>query len=532
MSSLFIVLKADLINSLGLNKIFKEKSRNEKYKSLALALAILVGMGSLFFTAFIYFYLMADGLESIGYLQLILIYTILVSTMVSLFTSIFKAQGNLFGSKDYDMLMSLPIKPWVILTSKLSMLLLSNYLFTPFVLIPGTVVYFLKCDSSPLIFLYLLVVYFFVPLIPIVLASIIAFILTYFSSKIRFKNLFITIGSLGLLALIMIFSMDINNIIEKIVTNSASIEEAIHKIYPPAFYFVNGLVKLDFISILKFIGISSLIFVIFICVLGRSFKTINAKLGENYKKSNYTMTSLKTSSPIKALINKEIKRYFASSVYVLNTSVGSFLLLLSSLGIAIFGSDTIITLLEIPATQEIMPQMLVVMFSLFAVLTCTTCSSISIEGKNLWILKSSPIKVEDIFISKIVVNLIILIPSIIISALLLCFPLKLTFMDILWIIVIPVLLSFFMSFIGLLINLYFPKLDWTSEIKVIKQSLPPLLSMLVGALSVAVPCFIFIYFKVSNFLLYVIIISIVITMINLLLWKFLKTKGKALFNAL
>ena len=52
-------------------------------------------------------------------------------------------------------------------------------------------------------------------------------------------------------------------------------------------------------------------------------------------------------------------------------------------------------------------------FITFCIATsCTTMASISMEGKNIWIVKSIPVSVITVFASKILVNLTILSPVI------------------------------------------------------------------------------------------------------------------------
>ena len=81
-------------------------------------------------------------------------------------------------------------------------------------------------------------------------------------------------------------------------------------------------------------------------------------------------------------------------------------------------SDTDIQAIA-PLLKQVMQFTPLIILSFGVGLTCTTGSSISIEGKNLWILKSSPLEVKDIFISKIAVNIILLVPAIIFDTIML-----------------------------------------------------------------------------------------------------------------
>ncbi len=154
----------------------------------------------------------------------------------------------------------------------------------------------------------------------------------------------------------------------------------------------------------------------------------------------------------------------------------------------------------------------------------------------MWILKSSPLEVKDIFIGKIGVNILLLIPTIVVDSIMFAIAFKLTLINFMWTILIPTLLAILVSVGGLLINLFFPKLDWTSEVQVVKQSLSSMISILMGAVLVVVVIFITIginkVFAITNINLYLGVIALLLVLLILLVCTILKTKGEKLFNKL
>ncbi len=458
----------------------------------------------------------------------------ILSTMFSFFTSVYKAQGVLFSSRDFETLMSLPIKPSIILASKMIELLLLNYLFVVLVTIPPSIVYFMKSNASIVFFLYLLIGIVFIPLLPIVMAAIIAFAISYISSRMKHKALILNIGTLIAVVIIVIGSFKIDKIINMVIANSESIIEGIKTIYPPSYYFTDALVNLSLLSMAKLILWSIIPFILFLIVFGRSFKSINLRLGETFKKSKYKLTTLKTNTLRGALIKKEFKRFFSSSIYVSNTTIGIVLgdFLLDQMAQS---SDTDLQAIA-PLLKQVMQFAPLIILSFGVGMTCTTGSAISIEGKNLWILKSSPLEVKDIFISKIAVNIILLVPAIIVDTIMLAIAFDLTLINFMWTILIPTLLAILVSVGGLLINLYFPKLDWTSQVQVVKQSLSSMISILMGGILVAVMIFITIginkVFAITNVNLYLGAIALLLVLLILLVYTILKIKGEKLFNKL
>ncbi len=532
MSKLASLLKINFISSLGINKFTKEKSKVERNKSILLAATIAFTMIMLLFMAVLYFKLLADGLQQFGLLDILLVMGFIITTIMILFTSIYKAQGILFSFKDYDLLMSLPIKKSDILISKMVELLVVNYFFALFVLLPSAIIYFKYSSISSLFFLNLLLVYLTLPLIPIVVASIIAFGISYISSRMRHKNLVVILGTLAIVFIFLIASFKSNDLINSFIANSKSISEGILKIYPPAILAVRGLANNNFIDILLFVLLSVAVFAAFILIFSKSFKSISSRLQESYKKSNYKIREMKSSTQLMALLKKEIKRYFASPIYVINTIIGPILLLGMSIATIFMGEEVLATILEVDIAKEIIPVFLIVMVCGTLVLSCTTNSSISLEGKNLWILKSSPIKPIVIFKAKIALNLILILPALLISDIIFVFSLKLSVIQFIWLIVITTIFSLIVPIVGIITNLLFPKFNWISETAVVKQGASVLIQMLISAIIVAIPVLTFIYVKIQNInllLLGALIYELIVLAASVII---LNTTAVKLFNKL
>lgn len=532
MSKLLSLFKISLVNSLGINKILKEKSKGERIKFISILIAMIFSIISISFSVGAYSYLMANELEKVGLLEVQMLMGFISSAAVIFFTSIYKAQGILFSSKDYDLLMSLPIKTSTILLNKMLQLLGLNYFVLLFTFIPVAVIYFMKTGISVFFFIYLFLVFIFLPLIPIVLSSIIAFVISYISSKLKYKNLIINSLSIIFLLLIMLASFKSQDLITKTISNSSSIASGMSKIYPPTVYAVNALTNLSIKDLFIFISISIVIFSVFIFIFHKSFKKINSKLQETFKKSSYKMRNIKASSKISALVKKEIKRYFASPIYVLNTIIGPIILLLSAIVTLFFGKDVMLMIMKVDILNNLIPLFLIAMVCGILTLSCTTNSSISLEGKNLWILKSSPIKAQDIFKGKLILNLILILPALIISNIIFFISLKLSALELLQLMIITIIYSFIVPILGLMTNLYFPKLNWTTETAVVKQGISVLLQMLISVIIVGLPTLAFILLDIKKYSLFIVLVIIYLMVTLIILWRILNTIGVKLFNRL
>lgn len=124
-------------------------------------------------------------------------------------------------------------------------------------------------------------------------------------------------------------------------------------------------------------------------------------------------------------------------------------------------------------------QTLIIGIVFFGQMTCTTSSSISLEGKSLWIMKSLPITIKQIFWSKILLNVVvIMIPS---SISLLMLGLTFGFNPLYYLtgLLFIIASALGVSMFGLLMNLFFPKLEYENEQEVIKQSLAAFLGVMI-----------------------------------------------------
>lgn len=532
MNNVKLLIKANITNSFGVNKFLKESSKSEKIKMILLSVAILWAVIAVFSSVFAYFYMVSDVLVQLNALSMILVISFINISLVSLFMSIYKASGYLFSFKDYDLLMSLPVKTSEVLICKLLLLYIANFMITFIIGVPSLIVYGIKSSSGIIYYIFALIAMFFISLFPMIIGAVLSFIIGKISSRFKSTNIVMIIGSFALVLLIILGSNFIGNTSPEFIQDIAGLSDAISNAYYPIKLYVNALVSIDIVSLTGFILTAIVPFLALVYIFSKSFKSINSKMNESFKASNYKMESLRVSSPLKSLYKKELSFYFSSHVYVLNTAMGMVMMTILTIGIAIFGGDKVAQFLELPMMGEFIVPVIMAIVSMCICLNCTTSSSISLEGKNFWIVKSLPIEPIEIIKSKILVNLTIIVPILMINTIILAVSLKIILAQYLLFLSITILYAFLISMIGIIVNLYLPKLEWKSHVEVVKQSASSMISMLIGAISVAIPIFLYISIKPASFNIFSIIVAIGLLIINMILWIIIKTKGVKILNLL
>ena len=100
--------------------------------------------------------------------------------------------------------------------------------------------------------------------------------------------------------------------------------------------------------------------------------------------------------------------------------------------------------------------------------------------------------------------------------------------------VLPLLFAWFMGNLGLIENLRRPNFDWTDESRPIKQDMPVMLTMLIGVLAAGAPTALYfaLLYRYLAPLPYVSICTLLVLAATVATYRWLKTRGAAIFDAL
>ena len=195
------------------------------------------------------------------------------------------------------------------------------------------------------------------------------------------------------------------------------------------------------------------------------------------------MREQKTASAFKACFYRERRRYFASSVYVMNTAIGYIMAAVLSAMLAFGEAKILFEQLPSSLTAKLAPLLL----ALLCNMSPTTTSAFSMEGKHFWLTQTLPVKVKNVVDAKLAVNFMLALPCVLISSALLFFAIRPTGADILWLFLVPAVYAVFGSVLGLFANMKMPMLHWDHESQPVKQGKATLVVMMVDFMASAAP---------------------------------------------
>lgn len=479
-----ILTKAQLGNFFNINVVRHSKDKKKKAGIIAL-MAVWVLL-----IAMIWFYigLLAYGYAQIGLGEIVPMYLVAISGIVILMFGILKAGSIIFQKNSYEMLCSLPVSQTAIVVSRFLSMYLGNFLLAVVVMLPGMAVYGYLLRPGISFYLIGLVGMIFIPLLPMTLATLIGAVVTAVASRMKHKSLVNTVLTLGFVGLIMLLSSWLTTVEEELtfamILNLANfMTNLIGRLYPPAVWLGKAMISCNLQQLLLFLGVSVLLFLVMAVAVSRNFARICQGLFSTYAKHDYQMTELKSASVMSALYKKEVKRYFASSIYVTNTIIGPIMMVAFAIAVFVAGEEAI--QMYFPFMEDVKGLVPFVMGAVAGMCT-TTCASISIEGKEWWLIKSLPVSTKAVLDSKLLLNATLNLPCYVVSEVLLILALKPIGLELAWMIVLPLLFMAFSSVFGLTVNLLFPNFEWKNETEVVKQGVSVLLGGLGGSLIVII----------------------------------------------
>ncbi|OXZ27182.1 hypothetical protein B9N49_05490 [Finegoldia magna] len=485
MKNTVILVKNQVINLLNIGNGEKNKKETLIYTSLSLF--------SVFMLVCLYNFFSIKSIIEIGLYKYAVSYGVSISFFFVVLATIFRSNSIFFYNKDFEMLSSFPVKKSEIIASKFFLLYLIDLIICESVLLPDVILLLLKQYISIELFLIFLVASIIIPIIPMCVASGLAILIEMLGSLCKRKNIVnITLSFLlfmGYFIVILINREAKYSALEKIIENK------LIKIFPFAKLFYIG--ESLQIRLVIFLFISVAIFSLYFTFSMKNYDKIHLFLNRSFQGKRDANLTIKIKTPFRALFEKELRRYLGSSSYVINTSLGIMILCFVSCGCIIFGISNIENLLGISSLEPILTQYGSLFIASFLIMSCTTSSSISLEGNNLWILQSSPVSTRKIINSKIAVNVLIHFVGYVLAVMMILLKTKLNLLQMSFVLIVPICYSLFISVVGLYLNMRYMKLKWNDEISVVKHSSAAILTNLIAILMIAVPVIMMIFLHLS-----------------------------------
>lgn len=509
----------------------KKKSKAHAASGIgAIALMAFLGL----YLSGIYSFLFASQFAPIGMVHLVIMMMAVLAVVMGLMFTIFAAQGIIFGGKDNDLMLALPIPAFQLMLARTLALYLENLVFSLMVMIPAGVAYLFFGGAGGAVFIIALIICtVFLALLPTVLAIVVGFVLAWCSSKFGKRALVSNILYIGAFAALMVFIFQLNFSIQTITMSAATgIESGFSVWGVPFTLMMEAACQGNFLSLLLFLAICAVPFFLAVWLFAKSYKKIVTGLGAKSARNDYKLGAVTATGAKRALLSKESRKFFGTPIYLFNTGIGLIFLLLGGVAALFFQGEIKGFLYKLSGAGLDMPIMPIVCacVAFMVSMTAITASSISLEGKQLWILKESPVPVESIFAVKIGFQLLLELPVLLISGLCFGFAFGMGVVDTLTLILVNGVFAAFCAFLGLYVNLCFPKLDCANDALVVKNSAAAMAGIFVPMIVCLALGFLWFLVKdVLGGIVALLICGLIISIAAAVCLYLINTKGKAIW---
>ena len=445
------------------------------------ALALLAGL--CLYLSGVYSFSLGGQLAQAGCLELLLSMMPAAAVIAGLACTAFAAQGVVFGGRDADFLLSMPVSALAVLLAKLTALYVENLLLCAFLMLPAGAAWLWFGGGGGALFLVRLAAgTLFLALLPTVLSLAGGYLLSWLGARLGNRKLVNLALCVLLTAGILLLALRLNGLVGDLAAGALGAGEGESVWSLPFRLFQRGVCgqwgELGLFS-LGCLAPAALAAGIF----AGSYRRVLTGLHSHGRRGSFRLGRLRAAGRRRALLRKEAGRYFGTPIYLFNTGIGLVLLPIMGIAAAVMGGK-----LQALLAPLGLPLLALAAAAMGAALStvAVTASSISLEGRTLWILKSSPVPAGEVLDSKAGFQLLLEAPCLLVGGAGLAWGLGLSAAEGALLLLAGGAFACFTALLGLTVNLLFPKLDAVSDMAVVKQSMSAMLATLGGMAAAAV----------------------------------------------
>ena len=417
---------------------------------------------------------------SVGMSWLYFALTGLLAVFLGAFGSVFNTYSGLYLSRDNDLLLSLPVPVRCIMTARLLGVYLMGLMYSAVVIVPAVIVYWVVAPQSVASVVGSALMPLLISVIVLVLSCLLGWVVAKISQKLKNKSFITVLVSLVCIGAYYFFYYRAQTIVQELVTNAALYGARIRSAAYPVYLFGRA-GEGDWLALLIVTAVVAAAFALTWWLLSRSFLRIATDTGHTAR-AVYHEQRAKVRSVSGALLGKELRRFGSSANYMLNCGLATLLLPVAAVALLIKGGWLAGMLVEVfgDTRSGVAAVLFASAVCMLASMNCMATPSVSLEGKNLWLVQSLPVAPWQVLCAKLRMHLLLTgIPALLCAG---CAAVVIpgTVPERLLLVLAAAAFALLSALLGLAFGLKLPVLNWTNEIAPIKQNVGTLLAMLCG----------------------------------------------------
>ena len=482
MSKLRSLLKATMSGGL---KLFNYQAKSESSRRIMpLALGALIGIMMLVSAGTLTTELAMDGTQSV----ILSLYAIVTSIIIVMEGS-YKASDLLFKPRDNDMLLAMPIKQSTIVFARMLKFYVFEMVYCLIFLLPAISAYAMSTEVGAAFWLVAITMLVLIPVIPIAAACVIGLIISAVSGRFKHRtfwqvafSLIVMFATVG--AVLAFNTSDFDG------QSFVAMNNTMTKYYYPAATFVDLAEHFDIWEYLIFVVINLAVVALTVFLISRFCFQVITRLGvvNRLDENTDAKYDFRKRSQTRAMVGKEMTRYFNTPVLLVNTAMGLVFFVIA-VGLLCFKFDDFATSMvnsteDFPLTVEqirsYLPGVTFAMVSFASLLTCITATMISLEGKAFNVLKALPISGKKVIMTKVLAAMLLIVPVTAVGTLVMAVRFQFGILDTILVLIGMIAMPLVTELIGILINLKYPRFDAENDTVVVRQSASVMVATFLG----------------------------------------------------
>lgn len=472
-------------------------------KQLGIFLYILI----LFISSLFFFNItggLYDTLKPIGQEGFVLGMALASASIIIMMFSISYMLSVFYFAQDTELLLPLPLTSSQILTAKFVTVLIGQYAILFLWLTPILVTYGVMSSASILYYVYGVLVFLALPIIPMLVMSIVLMIIMRFTSISKSKDRSRIIG--GIIG--VLFAIGINVVIRMQSSASTSIDAIqqmaqegnnsfvglVINLFPSSYFgavsmlestTLKGLLFLCIFFVLSFVS-----FLLFVFVGDKLyFKGIMSASGS--KKSGKAITSesmekfTAKTNHLPSYMQKEIRMLFRTPTFLLHCIITPLLTPAIFFVVFFFNDGSFGNIGNLFSGDTDLTFLLPVSFGVLMFMGTFNMAGITIisrEGDNWYVNKFLPVPIKTIFYGKVLAAWVIAFGQFLVVAAVLIAVLKPPLILIMLCLVLSFIGVWIHNLVGALVDLHHPMVDWETEQQLFKNRWITLLHFFISVL--------------------------------------------------
>lgn len=540
----FIALFKVFLNNNFNISVFKHKvlkQRKDLWRFVIFALAFLgfYPMGKLYIG---YLNALYEAGKILGQKEVVLVFGILTSQFIVFFFGLIWVLSHFYYSEDILKVIPMPFRPYEVITAKLGVIMLNEYITLLFLLLPAFLIYGIKSGTTILYYIYAFLVYLLVPVVPITISAVITILLMRFITARRNKDLITIIAfviSFLFFFMVQLFmqnvppdaaQQDIQRLAMSKVNSINEIAGRVPLVLVAGRALANWQLFAGFLNLLLFIGVSA-VFLFFLFVISERYFYRGLLKDTEFQRRGRTLDSKslerrleRARNPLLALLYKEWMVFIRTPIFVLNSIPVGIIVPIAFLA-PILASKK---LPEVTSAVSALSSPIIVLIGM-EILTFIggmlgiASSCFSREGKSFWILKMIPVDIRYQLLAKylhtMAITYITLLPVIVIGIVLF----KISGTVIFGLLILSLLSISGSALIQMMLDSLNPSLEWTNPAQPVKSNINVLLGIIINMFYVGLTSsfiLLLIYLKLPK-LIIIGLIAVLFLILDVILFVFL-----------